>query len=331
MSVIHVEGFDNISTADLALLGYVIAGTVQSGAGRFGGAAFGRTAGVGTPVHWQKIIAANNVCTGMAYNTSTSFPGAFDCRVLTVTTDPAGISGALGATIYKSLTTNLFTFAVAGGIVGSMAVILNAWYYFEISVDSSGNAIFRVNGVQVAGGSNAALAGTKQRVTIGTTSTTSPEVWRADDWYIKDDTTFLGDSVVVTRYPTSDTLKNWTPLSGTDNYAMVDEVTEDGDTTYVSNATIGAQDYYLSNNAIPGTPVQIHAVGLRHFARKDDTATRQVRARLRSGVATAAGPTQTLGTTYTGQDSIYPTDPATGTAWTQSAVLATEFGPELVT
>lgn len=61
------------------------------------------------------------------------------------------------------------------------------------------------------------------------------DIFCADDW--------VGHSTVVKKDPISDVSTAFTPSTGTDNYAMVDDDGQDGDDTYVETIVTG-QDLY---------------------------------------------------------------------------------------
>lgn len=60
---------------------------------------------------------------------------------------------------------------------------------------------------------------------------------------------FLGDVELTYLPPTEDVLRGWTPLTGTDHFAMVDEIPPDGDASYNYTSTISAIDTFLCDTA----------------------------------------------------------------------------------
>lgn len=60
---------------------------------------------------------------------------------------------------------------------------------------------------------------------------------------------FLGDVELIYLPPTEDVLRGWTPLTGTDHFAMVDEIPPDGDASYNFTSTINAIDTFLCDTA----------------------------------------------------------------------------------
>jgi hypothetical protein len=189
------------------------------------------------------------------------------------------------------------------------------WHYLEIEAvihDTSGIVTVWMDGVQVID-----LSGvdTKQQTEAGVdrirfqlnglNQFTTPTI---DDVYITHGGTRLGESRVVVLYPNADTADaDWTPRTGVDHFATVDETTVNGDTDYVASGTVGDLDLYEMSD-LPFTPDIIHAVQVTMCARKDDAATREVRSKVKSGAATANGAPHALTpTTSTTGTSSRPT------------------------
>jgi len=65
-------------------------------------------------------------------------------------------------------------------------------------------------------------------------------IW--DNVYIADD--FCGELIEYRKHPTSDISCDFSPLSGSDNHAMVDDAAQDGDSTYNGSSTVGHADLF---------------------------------------------------------------------------------------
>jgi len=231
---------------------------------------------------------------------------------------------AAGATLTTPLASS------AAGVVVS-----NTWFYIEVELiisDTVGRCTIFVNGTQVLTVSGVDTKGSTTTVADEihfTQSGTGEGGITIDDVYLTDSAARLGESRISTLVPTADTSdKDWGRSTGSDNYALVDElpfVTTD----YVTSATVGDLDLYDFGN-LPYTPLTIHAVETSMFAAKDDAASRTIRARLRSGGTDANGTNFGLSATHTQKIDRYATDPNTAAAWTASAVNALQAGPETV-
>jgi hypothetical protein len=230
---------------------------------------------------------------------------------------------------------------------GSIATVLGTstetlstgvWHYLEIEAvidDVSGIVTVWLDGVKVID-----LSGvdTKQQTEAGVdrirfqlnglNQFSTPTI---DDVYITNGGTRLGESRVVVLYPNADTADaDWTPSTGVDHFATVDETTVNGDTDYVASGTVGDLDLYEMSD-LGVTPDSIHAVQVTMCARKDDAATREVRSKVKSGATTANGAPHALTANYVYYRDIFETDPSISTAWTSGGVNAMRIGPEVVT
>lgn len=141
----------------------------------------------------------------------------------------------------------------------------------------------------------------------------------------------LGRCQVITRRPTSDAAVEFSRPQGDSNASQVaDPSGADGDTTYVSSSTSGAEDLYASSDTVDLTNERIHAVAVTTTARKEDVGNRSITPIVGQGVAVAAGEPATLQIeTYVGTQSTFSVDPATGTNWTINGVQSSTFGARL--
>lgn len=116
-------------------------------------------------------------------------------------------------------------------------------------------------------------------------------------------------------------------LTTVDNATFVSQ--SDADTTYVYSATIGANDLYTLQPP-SSNPVSVLAVQTRLLSRKSDTGTRQARVQVKSGGTVSNGSNFVMGTSYAYTNKLDAVDPATGAAWTVSAVNSLQIGAYVV-
>lgn len=220
----------------------------------------------------------------------------------------------------------------------SNAISNNTLYYIEVKVtisDASGVVELRVNGSST-GWINITGQDTKNTANASANGIKLSGVGIStdfDDYYICDGTgsannDFLGDVRVDCYLPSGN--GNSSQLVGsdgnsTDNYALVDESSQNGDTDYVQSATVNNKDTYAFADMVH-TPSSIFGTQLNMIAKKDDSGTRSICSVCRSDGADYDGDTQALGTTYVDYRQIRETDPATSSAWTRSNLNSAEFG-----
>lgn len=141
---------------------------------------------------------------------------------------------------------------------------------------------------------------------------------------------FIGDVQHARLRPVADIVTGWTPSEGSDNYALVDE--DQIDTTdHVLTASSAVEDEYEFSD-LEITPVQIFGVQCLYAASKsEDTGTRTIKSRLKSGEDTVDGEARGLTTGTQVFSDVFNTDPATNSAWTISGVNGITGGPVTAT
>jgi hypothetical protein len=165
-----------------------------------------------------------------------------------------------------------------------------------------------------------------------------------DDYYVqaydRDDPNLFvpwGDTRVLYRPANADGFNDgWTPSSGSDRYAMVDdpgEATHDGDTTYVQADTFGSRGGFLFEE--PATlPEKIHAVQPVAAVRRSADDSRVVRTYCRVDGTNYDTPNEGKyvvsppETHYVGalDSDTFVNNPATGLPWTNDELRTAEFG-----
>jgi hypothetical protein len=215
-----------------------------------------------------------------------------------------------------------------------------SWYYMEMKVvwATSATVVVRVDGAERH---NAAmtLAAPTAGLTVGVRNAFMDASLRNiafTDLVVMDGSgstfnDFQGDVTIETLFPTADgATSGWTPSTGSNHSALVDEAPfHNGDTDYVSTATVNATDTYVMQNLTSSALSPVIAVRPFVVARKESAAVMGLAAVVRSAGTNYAGTASDLPNTlaYTAVHDLLLTDPATGTAWTRAAVDAMEVGP----
>lgn len=216
----------------------------------------------------------------------------------------------------------------------------NVWYYIEMKAkihDSTGTAEVRLNtsSVQLTGtglDTRNGGAAAADRILLSSAISSLAIASYFDDFYACDDqgsvnNDFLGDITIQSVFPNGN--GNSSMLVGsdgnsTDNYLLVDENPANGDTDYVSSATVNDKDTYAMG-AITPTAGTIYAIKTKLVVRKDDAGARNIASVVRLAGTEDTSADKTLSTTYQPLYDIHETKPGGG-AWTVSDVNAMEVG-----
>jgi len=106
----------------------------------------------------------------------------------------------------------------------------------------------------------------------------------------------------------------------------VNETLQDAATTYVYDSVVGHSDLYTIA-ALAATPASVVAVTTRGYVQKSDAGTRNGAVQLKSGATTVQSTSTALSTSWQWLWRTDATDPATGAAWTPTAVNNVTVGP----
>ncbi len=227
--------------------------------------------------------------------------------------------------------------------IGSVLIPTDAWVVveFHVTVSGSGALVAKVNGTTCAGYSgNTDFSGDGNVRSLYFQLEGGPGVGNIylDDIGINDaegsyQNSWLGLGGVFYLEPVADgDQTDWTPSSGTVNYAMVDDIPPDNATTYNQAVTPGEIDLYVVDDC----PEYVAAINLVQVVYRATLAT--------SGYNKITDLVKVDGTVYAGSEStivwITPTfgyyqgtthylNPATGTVWGTAEVNGMQAGMEI--
>ena len=152
-----------------------------------------------------------------------------------------------------------------------------------------------------------------------------------DNIYIAED--FQGELRSYLLLPSADGVVAFTPQSGTDNYAMIDETAHDSDTTYVESNTLNHQDLYDFTD-VPVDAV-IKGVTIVSVARKLDAGARDLQHIAKQGATEYDLDAFTLATTYPASASLglvsFLDVAPDNSAWTPAILNALQIGFKIST
>lgn len=236
---------------------------------------------------------------------------------------------------------NLTTSAALSGAVllGTTApglVSANVGFAFKALVtvdDAAGVVRLWVNGVEVLALTNQDTqnVGTASITALlhgcGATGTALSQVYYEDFWC--GSVMLSGDRRVDSHRPIQDGANaDFTPSSGTDHYAMVDEATPDDDTSKLTATLVGSRDTHkMESFKNPGGTIDGVVVVL--VGKRADANSAQLATCIRSGGVNHDGTPQGITTAYDHHRQAYDTDPGTGIGFAEAAFGAdgtAEFG-----
>ena len=352
MSVVHMDGFDHYVTGTAVIQNasnsltieprFVSAGT-NSTIQRSTSAIFPRSSGVTTPTSSTNpgIVSyllpspptSNTIGIGAYFFTNTAL--TVDHLVFLGFT---GGGGYIGVNTTSGGTLRIRTTA-STGTAGSTSIIPGTLYHLELKVyrhATLGLAELRINGNLECSfsGDTSLFTPTSILYHNKLTSSSGTSVANLSDLYVwKDDglanSDWLGERLVHTLNPVSDVSNTWTASSGSVAYAMVDETPQDGNGTYVSSDTVGAE-FEVNLSDLPSTNYTPLAVQTVAWAEKTNTGASDIELKLRSGGSEATIVAPLVNGQYNTTTLVSNVDPNGNIPWTAGAVNAMTVAVEKV-
>lgn len=202
-----------------------------------------------------------------------------------------------------------------------IGVSTTSWTYieFKTTISNTGSIILKINGitdinnnsVDTQNNSNSYI----NKVSIGSNTN---YVYGFDDYFL-DSSTFQGTVKIYTIMPNGDNSVQWTPNAGT-NYNRLDEYNyQNGDTTYVSATLTNLKDLYDMADANITSGV-IRSVSHNFTAKKTDLNPTDVQPIIKTSSTEYTGTTQSMTTSYSNYQTIWETNPFSGSGWTYGAI-----------
>jgi hypothetical protein len=345
MAYIGSEGFDAVATADLGTL-YLVGGSPTVGAYGPGSTNALRVNGSST-IGWVMPALLPDVVMGFRCYIEDGFQSHL-CALADGTTDGGNIFLALHVNADGSLrvqqgATNFSALGSAGTAIWTSApgvVRVATWLAFEwkATLDAtSGTFTLRLNGEELCDLSPVVtLPSPNAGWSIAYLGCNANTI-RYRDWWICDQSgdrlnDFLGDRVVESSMAVigNGGRAEWTPSTGSDHGALVDDVVLDGDTTYNSAASASLRDTYTFPALTRVTSVDAAEIVLT--VRKEGYGARAVAGLTRiAGTDYADATDHYLTGTYGATRVALPLDPSTpGLPWASVAALeAAELGVKI--
>lgn len=363
MTLLFVDSFDLVATADLPLKYFAVSGGTVTTPGRFtpgnkfhSFASFTSSNTSQQPGVLTTYLSSPKVTTtiGFAMSVNSFATGTNpNNRILVLLDSAAGAQLQLFLDVSTGLLSVYRGLGVTLLCTSSTPITAGLWYYIELqsTIDpTTGSITLHQNGISVAtfsgntrqtANSNVqqSLLGCDGGLSIGNVNGASA-LYNVDfdDYYICDNAgsvnnTFLGDIRVAGILPSGAGTNTNLTIGGSSpagtNFGSVNENPENGDVTYVTSNVVSTYDTY-TYGSLPASASQILAVVSTPVARKDDAGARSLSTRIRSGGTEADSPTSApLTTTYRIPEIIMELNPVTGIAWSVANVNAVQAGPKI--
>lgn len=218
----------------------------------------------------------------------------------------------------------------ANTLRGSYSMDLTSWHLIEIlgNIADSATCTVKVDGVSQISGTWDCKDGTPISLDGFTWYANFSNTFDFDDFTIGTGD-WMGDIRYDILMPDADTAdEDWTPSTGADSYALVDEKPA-SDTDYLSSyASADRTILGLANGSWSGKTIQALITGARVW--KEAGTAQQAKLIVKSGVTTSVGSAQNLPVTAGYIYRIDEVDPNTSSAWTSTNVDAAQIGFESV-
>lgn len=328
--LLFIDSCDHYSATEVGYKWSSTTGSLEiaSAYGRFGN---GIRSGFGGGTLAKTIGATATIITGFAEKVT-----SLANRTLLTLMD--GASNQIILYMNSTGTLSVWNGAV-GGLYGTLlgtsssVIKINTWHHYEIKVTihaSAGIVELRVDGTTFL-----SLSGVDTQYTAN--ATVDRLLYNVDlTQYIDDiyicngvgtaNNDFLGDCRVECVFPDGDgSSLNFTPSTGADHYAMVDEVTPNSDTDYNSSGSPGDKDF-LTFDSLSSSSGSVFGVQLSAWCKKSDAGARYGELLTYSGSTEESGGSFGLPTSYTYQIEMFETEPSTGDPWSIESVNDAEFG-----
>lgn len=249
-------------------------------------------------------------------------------------------SSSIGSIQFISNGANSVITAQRGGAgLGNFTITPEIWHWVSIKIfvaNSNGTCDVEVDGTNVfsfsgdtQNGGDGVPASWNIGASIGN-DMTYDDIIACDDQGSAPFNDLLEDMRIDTIMPDgAGDDSDWTPVSGA-NWTNVDEIPNDGDTTYVESAVAADSDLYEMEDTPPDVGSTIHGVQVSAVAKNPDGGTTDIAVKVKVDTTEDVGATQTLASDYFYISSFFDEDPDAAAAWTASAIDDMQAGMDVV-
>ncbi len=227
-----------------------------------------------------------------------------------------------------------------GTLLGTSADLVfgaEAYNFIECKVtidDTEGAIEVRVNQVTVLNLTGIDTKNTSEstisQFEVGHRSSGSSQTYQIDDLYLLDDTgdqlnDFIGDHAVLEDVADGDgAFTEWTSNISGDLYEAVDEIPQDGDTSFIQAAAVYDRASFTFPDLDPSY-TGVSAVEMFYIGKKNNTGEAAVQILAESGGTEGAGDIDSMTEQYSGYSAVFELDPFSGLPWSISGTNNVEM------
>lgn len=213
------------------------------------------------------------------------------------------------------------------------------WISAKITFDNSaGSALVECNGVEVVNLSSIDTinSGDSSCLAVAFSGHDEFNVY-LDDVFICDLTgaapfnDILPDTRIDTIKPSADgDISGFTPFgTGSNQYDRVNEIPEDGDTSYVESGITGTKDLYQMDDVPVAVTTDAKAVNVLISGENPDGGGNQIKAKIKNGAVEGTGSPKPLVSGYSVVDTVFTQNPDTLADWTPAEINSMQVGIEV--
>jgi hypothetical protein len=253
---------------------------------------------------------------------------------------PSGGAGTLGFSFRNAANGGLYEFYIGangklfvnsdqGLVADTVAPLLvtNTWIHLEVRINTVTGAIaVWKEGVPVAALTVVDPSPINQPIAIVAFSSSTPGSGTGDNGGRIKDVVFydgvmqIGPVSIFSLTPNADVSSGWTRSAGATDYGLIDEAGPPVDTDYISAPHPPPAPSIMQLSNLPADIVAVRGLMSIVRAKKSDGGDGNLQVGLISGASTDEGANRAIQTTFGYHADVSELDPATGLAWTPTAV-----------
>jgi len=202
----------------------------------------------------------------------------------------------------------------------------DTWFFIEVKLVLNTSVSVRVNGEEVVSDATGDYQRDSEVIEVVRLYNASTNTYMIDNLYVAD--SFLGEMVIHTVVPDTDgTHTDFDPSTGSDHYALVDEIPP-VDTDYNEGSALNDKESYTGTPS-PSLVGAIKGVQVNNRVVKTGQLATKIKGLVRTGGSDYTTDEEYLSAGATLVPAIWENNPNTGSPWTPAEAEAVEFGLQI--